>query len=131
MDFEKWLNKADKEISKRKEKDIKKEGKISKDYDNRIHQLYVAYQTHKNSKLMLIVTIILVIATGFYTYQTYRLNEITSNQFISENSPVFYIESLGEVKTNGKEILFDITLKNIGKSPRKNCKHFNKNRLRM
>jgi len=62
-------------------------------------------------------TIALVIITGIYAGLVYQQNKIVTDQFISENSPTFYIDSITNVKKNGNELLFDLTILNIGNSP--------------
>jgi hypothetical protein len=116
MDFEKWLNKADKEIAKRKKKDSEREGGLAKDYDERIHKLYGDYKTDKNSKVMLFVTIILVLVTIFYAIQTSNLNHITSNQFESENRPYIYVEGVYSESYENVSI-YNLNITNFGKFP--------------
>jgi hypothetical protein len=41
------------------------------------------------------ITIVLVLLTGFYAYQTYRLNNLTHDQFEANNRPFIYLNKLG------------------------------------
>lgn len=124
MSFEKWLNKADEEISKRKKKDLNKEKKISEKYDNRINSLYEHYQTNKNSKQMLWVTLILVFITLIYVVYTGSIAKTTRNQFEFENRPYISIENLtvecgynNTFCSNGGG--YKLTLTNKGHTPTK------------
>ena len=63
------------------------------------------------------LTIILIGVTGFYAFQTYSLNEITSSQFEIENKPL--LESLSLKDDLGLGELYLLKVINVGNTPAK------------
>lgn len=105
------------EVIRDGEKEHKLASKINGKGLKKLEEYEKDEQKLKYSQYMLLATIGLLITTGIYVVAVYESNQIIRNQFISENSPTFYIEEIGNAKSNGKVLLFDLTVQNIGKAP--------------
>lgn len=114
MKFDEWLNKADEEIKERKKKDLIKFKGLKKDYDNWIHQLYIAYQTNKNSRLLFLATLGLLGVTAIYALLIFQSNQLISSQFEIENKPYINIINLSKSGADYK-----IKIINLGETPAK------------
>lgn len=83
------------------------------------------YKKERISKINLISTIILtailILITGFYSFQTWRLNEITYDSFEASNRPYVYIKPFnsGVMKMDTKTDTIELiaTVINIGDTP--------------